>query len=182
MENLILLGAILYIVLLIVILCNIKNDKVKVILLLLNVVILPLLFSYIFPNNFIEGMNEPKSPKLKELKKDALKIINSNNEEKTKKEQLTKLLEKTKKSLTSREEKQELEDAIQNVSNKEPLQTIIKNTEKPNTNKIQLSKLSEKNKDALEKLYFSAKSNDMEKIFGLNHDTFTTMLNEISNN
>jgi len=182
MENLILLGAILYIVLLIVILCNIKNDKVKVILLLLNVVILPLLFSYIFPNNFIEGMNEPKSPKLKELKKDALKIINSNNEEKTKKEQLTKLLEKTKKSLTSREEKQELEDAIQNVSNKEPLQTIIKNTEKPNTNKIQLSKLSEKNKEALEKLYFSAKSNDMEKIFGLNHDTFTTMLNEISNN
>jgi len=182
MENLILLGAIIYIVLLIVILCNIKNDKVKVILLLLNVVILPLLFSYIFPNNFIEGMNEPKSPKLKELKKDALKIINSNNEEKTKKEQLTKLLEKTKKSLTSREEKQELEDAIQNVSNKEPLQTIIKNTEKPNTNKIQLSKLSEKNKEALEKLYFSAKSNDMEKIFGLNHDTFTTMLNEISNN
>ena len=182
MENLILLGAILYIVLLIVILCNIKNDKVKVILLLLNVVILPLLFSYIFPNNFIEGMNEPKSPKLKELKKDALKIINSNNEEKTKKEQLTKLLEKTKKSLTSREEKQELEDAIQNVSNKEPLQTIVKNTEKPNTNKIQLSKLSEKNKEALEKLYFSTKSNDMEKIFGLNHDTFTTMLNEISNN
>ena len=182
MENLILLGAIIYIVLLIVILCNIKNDKVKVILLLLNVIILPLLFSYIFPNNFIEGMNEPKSPKLKELKKDALKIINSNNEEKTKKEQLTKLLEKTKKSLTSREEKQELEDAIQNVSNKEPLQTIIKNTEKPNTNKIQLSKLSEKNKEALEKLYFSAKSNDMEKIFGLNHDTFTTMLNEISNN
>jgi len=182
MENLILLGAIIYIVLLIVILCNIKNDKVKVILLLLNVVILPLLFSYIFPNNFIEGMNEPKSPKLKELKKDALKIINSNNEEKTKKEQLTKLLEKTKKSLTSREEKQELEDAIQNVSNKEPLQTIVKNTEKPNTNKIQLSKLSEKNKEALEKLYFSAKSNDMEKIFGLNHDTFTTMLNEISNN
>lgn len=182
MENLILLGAIIYIVLLIVILCNIKNDKVKVMLLLLNVVILPLLFSYIFPNNFIEGMNEPKSPKLKELKKDALKIINSNNEEKTKKEQLTKLLEKTKKSLTSREEKQELEDAIQNVSNKEPLQTIIKNTEKPNTNKIQLSKLSEKNKEALEKLYFSAKSNDMEKIFGLNHDTFTTMLNEISNN
>jgi len=182
MENLILLGAIIYIVLLIIILCNIKNDKVKVILLLLNVIILPLLFSYIFPNNFIEGMNEPKSPKLKELKKDALKIINSNNEEKTKKEQLTKLLEKTKKSLTSREEKQELEDAIQNVSNKEPLQTIIKNTEKPNTNKIQLSKLSEKNKEALEKLYFSAKSNDMEKIFGLNHDTFTTMLNEISNN
>ena len=108
MENLILLGAIIYIVLLIVILCNMKNDKVKVILLLLNIVILPLLFSYIFPNNFVEGMNEPKSPKLKEMKKDAMKIINSNNEEKTKKEQLTKLLEKTQKSLTSREEKQEL--------------------------------------------------------------------------
>lgn len=182
MENLILLGAIIYIVLLIIILCNIKNDKVKVILLLLNVVILPLLFSYIFPNNFIEGMNEPKSPKLKEMKKDALKIINSNNEEKTKKEQLMKLLEKTKKSLTSREEKQELEDVMQNVSDEEPLQTTVKNTEKPDTNKIKLSQLSEKNKEALEKLYFSAKSNDMEKIFDLDHDTFTTMLNEISNN
>ena len=183
MENLILLGAIIYIVLLIVILCNIKNDKVKVILLLLNVVILPLLFSYIFPNNFVEGMNEPKSPKLKEMKKDALKIINSNNEEKTKKEQLTKLLEKTKKSLTSREEKQELEDAIQNMSDEEPLQKneTIK-TEEPKQNKIQLNKLSEKNKEALEKLYFSAKSNDMEKIFSLDHDTFTTMLNEINNN
>lgn len=182
MENLILLGAIIYIVLLIVILCNMKNDKVKVILLLLNIVILPLLFSYIFPNNFVEGMNEPKSPKLKEMKKDALKIINSNNEEKTKKEQLTKLLEKTKKSLTSREEKQELEDAMQNMSDEAPLQRIVKNTEKPNTNKIKLSQLSEKNKEALEKLYFSAKSNDMEKIFSLDHDTFTTMLNEINNN
>ena len=182
MENLILLGAIIYIVLLIIILCNIKNDKVKVILLLLNVVILPLLFSYIFPNNFVEGMNEPKSPKLKEMKKDALKIINSNNEEKTKKEQLMKLLEKTKKSLTSREEKQELEDAMQNMSDEAPLQRIVKNTEKPNTNKIKLSQLSEKNKEALEKLYFSAKSNDMEKIFSLDHDTFTTMLGEINNN
>jgi len=183
MENLILLGAIIYIVLLIVILCNIKNDKVKVILLLLNVVILPLLFSYIFPNNFIEGMNEPKSPKLKEMKKDALKIINSNNEEKTKKEQLTKLLEKTKKSLTTREEKQEFDDAMQIVIEKEPMQnneTI--ETQEPKKNQIQLNKLSEKNKEALEKLYFSAKSNDMDKIFDLDHDTFTTMLNEISNN
>ena len=57
-----------------------------------------------------------------------------------------------------------------------------KKTEEPKKNKIQLNKLSEKNKEALEKLYFSAKSNDMEKIFSLDHDTFTTMLNEINNN
>lgn len=182
MDNLILLGTILYIVLLIVILCNMKNDKIKVILLLLNVVILPLLYSYMFPNNFVEGMNEPKSQKLRELKKEGLKIVNSNNDDQTKKEKFMKLLEKTKKSLTTKEEKQELADAIQTMDKKEPLQTIVKNTKEPNKNIIQLNKLSEKNKDALAKLYFSAKSNDIEKIFNLDHDTFTTMLNEMSNN
>ena len=183
MENLILLGAIIYIVLLIIILCNIKNDKVKVILLLLNVVILPLVYSYMFPYNFVEGMYEPKSQKLKELKKEGLKIINSNNDDQTKNEKLMELIEKTKKSLTTREEKQEFDDAMQIVDEKESMQnneTI--ETEEPKKNKIQLNKLSEKNKEALEKLYFSAKSNDMDKIFDLDHDTFTTMLNEISNN
>ena len=69
------------------------------------------------------------------------------------------------------------------MSDEEPLQTneTIK-TEEPEQNKIKLNRLSEKNKEALEKLYFSAKSNDMEKIFSLDHDTFTTMLNEINNN
>tara|TARA_E500000178_G_scaffold339987_1_gene382166 strand:+ start:1752 stop:2237 length:486 start_codon:yes stop_codon:yes gene_type:complete len=160
-----------------------KNDKIKVIFLLLNIVILPLFFSYIFPNNFVEGMYEPKSQKLKELKEEGLKIIHSNNDDQTKDEKLMELIEKTKKSLTTREEKQEFEDAMQNMIEKEPMQTneTIK-TEEPKKNEIQLNKLSEKNKEVLEKLYFSAKSNDMEQIFRLDHDTFTTMLNEISNN
>ena len=84
MDNLILLGAIVYIILLIVVLCNMKNDKIKFIL-LLNGIILPLLLYYIFPNNFIEGFNEPKSPKLKALKKQALEIISSDDDDKTKK-------------------------------------------------------------------------------------------------
>ena len=95
MDNLILLGAIVYIILLIVVLCNMKNDKIKFIL-LLNGIILPLLLYYIFPNNFIEGFNEPKSPKLKALKKQALEIISSDDDDKTKKNKLLLALNKTK--------------------------------------------------------------------------------------
>ena len=179
MDNLILLGAIVYIILLIVVLCNIKNDKIKFIL-LLNGIILPLLLYYIFPNNFIEGFNEPKSPKLKALKKQALEIISSDDDDKTKKNKLLLALNKTKQSLTTNEEKQELEEAMKSTSQNKTVEVNI--PELPKKNSIQLNKLSEKNKQALEKLYFSAKSKDIEKIFNLDNDTFTTMLNEISNN
>ncbi len=179
MDNLILLGAIVYIILLIVVLCNMKNDKIKFIL-LLNGIILPLLLYYIFPNNFIEGFNEPKSPKLKALKKQALEIISSDDDDKTKKNKLLLALNKTKQSLTTKEEKQELEEAMKSTSQNKTVEVNI--PELPKKNSIQLNKLSKKNKQALEKLYFSAKSKDIEKIFNLDNDTFTTMLNEISNN
>ena len=182
MNTPLIISTALYITLISIILCNKSSKNTKVIVILFNCVILSILFFHIFPCNIVnvEGFEEAKSEKLNSLAKKMMVIMNSKDDKKTKDNEILNQIEITKKSLTTKEEKEEFEKYLNKVDDPvlDKIESGLNNA--PTENMITLDQLSNENKNTLQQIYTKMSTTDIENMFKLDNDKFTQMLNEIT--
>jgi hypothetical protein len=181
MNTPLIISTALYITLISIILCNKSSKNTKVIVILFNCVILSILFFHIFQYKFVnvEGF-EAKSEKLNSLAKKIMVIMNSKDDKKTKDNEILNQIEITKKSLTTKEEKEEFEKYLNKVDDNvlDKIESGLNNA--PTENMITLDQLSNENKNTLQQIYTKMSTTDIENMFKLDNDKFTQMLNEIT--